>query len=49
MLYQQYQDYKQSNRTVSEYTEEFYKLNAWNDLVETESQQVARYITGLKE
>ena len=34
---------------MTEYTKEFYRLNARNDLFETKSQQVARYIGGLKE
>ena len=38
MLYQQYQDCKETTRFISEYTEEFYRLNAQNDLAETESQ-----------
>ena len=48
MLYKQYQNWKQSNCSIFEYTKEFYRLNARNDLAETESQQVAQYISGLK-
>lgn len=46
-LYQQYQNCRQSNRTVNNYTEEFYRLNALVNLPETENQLIARYIGGL--
>ena len=49
LLYQQYQHCQQRNRSVNEYTEEFYRLNARNDLNETERQQVARYVGGLRD
>lgn len=49
ILYVQYQRCSQGNRSVSEYTEEFYPLNARNNLQETHHQLVARYIGGLKE
>ncbi|XP_028550837.1 uncharacterized protein LOC110096704 [Dendrobium catenatum] len=49
MLYVQYQHCNQGARTVSEYTEEFYRLSARNNLNESETQLVARYIGGLKE
>ncbi|KAI0524322.1 hypothetical protein KFK09_003688 [Dendrobium nobile] len=49
MLYQQYQHCRQGNRSVNEYTEEFYRLSARNNLNETANQLVARYIGGLKE
>ncbi|KAI0509958.1 hypothetical protein KFK09_010558 [Dendrobium nobile] len=49
MLYLQYQHCSQGNRTVNEYTEEFYRLSARNDLNEFENQLVARYIGGLRE
>ncbi|KAI0495115.1 hypothetical protein KFK09_025262 [Dendrobium nobile] len=49
MLYLKYQHCAQGNRTVSEYTEEFYSLSARNDLNETSNQLVARYIGGLRE
>ncbi|XP_038973523.1 uncharacterized protein LOC113461341 [Phoenix dactylifera] len=47
-LYHQYQNCRQGPRTVTEYTDEFNQLNARNNLLETENQQVARYIGGLK-
>lgn len=47
-LYQQYQNCRQANRTVNEYTEEFYRLNSRVNLSETEDQLIARYIGGLK-
>ncbi|KAG5520295.1 hypothetical protein RHGRI_033010 [Rhododendron griersonianum] len=37
----------QPYRSLSDYTEEFYRLNARNNLSETENQQVMRYIGGL--
>ena len=46
--YQQYQNCWQTNQTVNEYMEEFYRLNAWLNLSETEDQLIARYIGGLK-
>ena len=49
ILYQQYQRCRQRDRSVSVYTEEFYRLSARNNLNETERLQVARYIGGLRE
>ncbi|PKU86669.1 RNA-directed DNA polymerase [Dendrobium catenatum] len=49
LLYLQYQQCRQNQRTVSEYTEEFYRLSARNNLLESENQLVARYVGGLKE
>ncbi|XP_028551234.1 uncharacterized protein LOC110091993 [Dendrobium catenatum] len=49
LLYLQYQHCRQGQRSVSEYTEEFYRLSARNNLMESENQLVARYIGGLKE
>lgn len=47
-LYQQYQNCRQTNRPVNEYTEEFYRLNARVNLSETEDQLIAHYIGSLK-
>ncbi|PKU85457.1 hypothetical protein MA16_Dca003197 [Dendrobium catenatum] len=49
ILYMRYQHCMQGTRTVSEYTEEFNRLSARNDLQESGTQMVARYIGGLKE
>ncbi|XP_028556143.1 uncharacterized protein LOC114581024 [Dendrobium catenatum] len=49
MLYVQYQHCTQGARSVNEYTEEFYRLSARNNLNESDNQLVARYIGGLKE
>ncbi|XP_020674167.2 uncharacterized protein LOC110093578 [Dendrobium catenatum] len=49
LLYVRYQHYTQNHITVSECTEEFYRLSARNNLHESEKQLVARYIRGLKE
>ncbi|XP_020672881.1 uncharacterized protein LOC110092596 [Dendrobium catenatum] len=49
ILYMKFQHCMQGQRSVSEYTEEFYRLSARNNLNETANQIVARYICGLKE
>ncbi|KAI0527329.1 hypothetical protein KFK09_002929 [Dendrobium nobile] len=49
MLYMQYQQCSQGQRSVNDYTEEFYHLSARNNLNENTNQLVARYIGGLKE
>ncbi|XP_039120519.1 uncharacterized protein LOC120256922 [Dioscorea cayenensis subsp. rotundata] len=48
ILYQRYQDCKQGVRTVQQYTEEFHRLSARNNLSETEAQQTARFMSGLR-
>ncbi|KAI0507351.1 hypothetical protein KFK09_013473 [Dendrobium nobile] len=49
ILYMRYQHCTQGTRSVSEYTEEFHRLSARNDLNESPNQLVARYIGGLKD
>ncbi|PKU77966.1 uncharacterized protein LOC114579829 [Dendrobium catenatum] len=49
ILYMRYQHCSQGARSVSEYTEEFNRLSARNDLNESTNQLVARYIGGLKD
>ncbi|KAI0496820.1 hypothetical protein KFK09_023144 [Dendrobium nobile] len=49
ILYMRYQHCEQGSRSVSEYTEEFNRLSARNNLSESANQLVARYIGGLKE
>jgi hypothetical protein len=49
ILFTEFQNFSQGNRSVSEYTEEFLRLQIRCNLAETEDQQVARYINGLTE
>ncbi|KAI0500729.1 hypothetical protein KFK09_018945 [Dendrobium nobile] len=49
ILYMTFQQCAQGHRSVSDYTEEFYRLSARNNLNESTNQIVARYIGGLKE
>ena len=47
-LFQQYQECWQGGRTIQAYVDDFYCLFAWNDLMKTEDQQVARFNGGLR-
>jgi hypothetical protein len=47
-LFQQYQECRQGGRTIQAYVDDFYCLSARNDLMETEDQQVASFIGGLR-
>ncbi|KAI0495130.1 hypothetical protein KFK09_025277 [Dendrobium nobile] len=49
MLYMQYQHCSQGARSVNDYTEEFHRLSARNNLNESANQLVARYVGGLRE
>ncbi|KAI0501107.1 hypothetical protein KFK09_019325 [Dendrobium nobile] len=49
ILYMRYQHCVQGTRSVSDYTEEFNRLTARNNLSESANQFVARYIGGLKD
>ena len=48
ILYQQYQNCKQLNQSVSAYTEEFYRLQTRLDLNESEAYSISRYKNGLR-
>ncbi|CAN1246154.1 hypothetical protein LINGRAPRIM_LOCUS3116 [Linum grandiflorum] len=48
ILYKMYIDCVQGRKSVPEYTAEFLRLSERNELGETESQKVTRYINGLK-
>lgn len=49
ILYQQLQQCRQRARSIANYTKEFYQFRARANLQESEQQQVARYVGGLKE
>ena len=48
ILFQQFQSLSQGAKSVEEYTLEFYKLEARNQINETEDLRVARYLHGLR-
>ena len=48
ILYQQYQNCKQLSRSISAYTEEFYRLQTRLDLNESEAYSISRYKNGLR-
>ena len=47
-LFESYQRCSQGARTVNEYTFEFLRLAARNQLLESDNQQVSRYLGGLR-
>jgi hypothetical protein len=49
MLFQRLHILRQGEKSVDDYTEEFFQLVARNDLSETEEQLVARYLGGLRQ
>jgi hypothetical protein len=49
ILFIQFQNCVQEDRTVSEYTKEFLRLQVRCNLAEIEDQQVARYVNGLND
>lgn len=49
MLFQKYQSCKQGGVSISDYVEEFYRLNARLELKETDNQLVSRFIRELQE
>ncbi|KAJ9546904.1 hypothetical protein OSB04_019447 [Centaurea solstitialis] len=48
VMYQRLQNLKQGAKSVDDYTTEFYKLIARNDIKESEAHLVSRYIGGLR-
>jgi hypothetical protein len=48
ILFKQYQECRQGARTVEAFLEEFHRLSSRNNLLETEAQQVARFVGGLR-
>ena len=48
-LYVKYQNCRQGNRSVDEYTDEFYHLHTRNNMDEPEFRTVTKYLGGLKQ
>jgi len=48
IMYNQFEHCQQGTRTVTTYTEQFYRLSSHCDLSMMEEQQAAKYISGLK-
>jgi hypothetical protein len=49
MLFQRLHMLRQGVKSVDDYTEEFYQLDARNNLSETEEQLVVSYLGGLRQ
>ncbi|XP_071728633.1 uncharacterized protein [Rutidosis leptorrhynchoides] len=47
-LFEQYQSLRQGQKTVAECTVDFLRLASRNNIVETEGQQISRYLFGLR-
>ncbi|KAI0507969.1 hypothetical protein KFK09_014099 [Dendrobium nobile] len=47
-IFQEFNNLRQGTQTVEEYTENFFKLQARNNLDESEEKTVTRYLNGLK-
>ena len=48
-IFYAYQIFTQGSKSVNEYTAEFFRLAERNQLLESEKQQAARYLSGLKQ
>ena len=48
LLYQKYQNCKQLGNSVSEFTNEFYRLQSYLDLIEPEAYNISMYMMGLR-
>lgn len=49
ILYSNYQQCRQGDHSIADYTEEFHRLGTRNNLPENEQQQIARFVFGLRE